>query len=268
MKMNYRQRNNRGEGNARFIVLVFLFAVLLFGLLFRTSSNRAVIAVFTPFWKISAVIEGGLGRLVEPLSFKETLVGHNEALQNEVSQLQEKLLDFQKITSENELLNKELGRKPSSSAHLAAIILQPPRAPYDTFILDQGTEDGVSVGDEVVAGDGALIGSIAEVGAHYSKASLFSTSGIETKGIIPGQTIPVSLTGTDGGDFEVKIPQEISVAVGDPILSLSQKFSLAKVGSVEADGESAYRRVRAQSGINLSTLRSVFIIPSNAALLH
>lgn len=258
MKTNFLQKGSRSRDSygAYAWALLALFA-LFFGFIFSSSTERALQFVLSPFWAVGSAVEGRTLDLFSVVFSNQGLLEDNKRLSANLEALQARQADYDALKSQNDELSRELGRKPAGKSVAAAVLLRPPELPYDTFLLDLGTADGVMPGDAVLSDNGAYLGSISEVYDRSSKAVLASSSGIETKALIG--TVLVSFIGKGGGVYEGRIPQVVAVSLGEAVPVALGNFILGTVTEVEADANNAYRKIILSSGVNLSETRYVFI---------
>ncbi|MDE2213341.1 MAG: hypothetical protein KGJ34_02300 [Patescibacteria group bacterium] len=175
-------------------------------------------------WKGLAVLSpvtGGIGSgaraVYAELESKPGLLAENEALQSQVAALQSELTDYNAVIEENIELKAQFGRLDSAqSAILAGVIAAPPRTPYDTLEIDAGTDEGISVGDLVSAGNGLLIGTVDTALSSSARVTLFSSAGETQQGYLRGST-PVTVIGQGSGSLTTTIPAGINASVGDVI---------------------------------------------------
>jgi cell shape-determining protein MreC len=130
-------------------------------------------------------------------------------------------VEVDELRKENESLKSMLNRSASSTVTLAYILKKPPFTAYDSFIIDVGSKQKIKVGEKVYAPQGILIGEIAEVDPTFSKVKLYSTSG-EKYEVLLGvgtstENIQVTATGRGGGSFEISIPKDMKVKIGEPV---------------------------------------------------
>ena len=259
MKTNSLQKGSRSrEQYGSYAWAIFACLVVIVGFIFSGTTENILQTVFSPLWQGSLRAEGGVAGIFSVFSFKQSLIDENAKLKAQVQNLSERQADYDAVKNENAQLSAELGRKPKEASFAAAIILRPPELPYDTFMLDLGSADGISLGDTVLGQDGTYLGVISELYDHSSKALLASTSGIETKTML--SRVPVSFIGKGGGTYEARIPQAVQITEGDTAAVVPDSFILGKVAKIEVDANNAYRRVVLSSGINLSEAGYVFIV--------
>lgn len=168
-------------------------------------------------------------------SFRDqiALVRERDALKNEVAILETRLLAQSHILSENTELKRLMGREEvvdmlteretpliSSRRVLSRVLARPPRTPYDTLVLDQGSARNISLGAPVIGPGGFAIGTIEEVSGSSSLARLLSAPGRESDGLVGDARTPITLTGEGGGAFITHVPKDTLIQEGDVVRSL------------------------------------------------
>jgi rod shape-determining protein MreC len=146
-----------------------------------------------------------------------------EDLEQQLASLALDQVEFERLRLENETLREELGfMKRSASVSVAAAVLSKSLSQtVSRLLLDVGAQEGVEVGDPVVAENGLLVGVVTQVDAHLSHAV-----GVTD----PSHTTAVSLLndrrtigvayGSVGGLIEVRyIPSGEGIAVNDLVVT-------------------------------------------------
>ena len=101
---------------------------------------------------------------------KEELQSENERLQSEISRLRDKTADYYSLKEENESLKSLYDMKSaddSLSFVKAAVIGKGDTLDSGNFVIDRGSDDGISVGDAVITEKG-FVGSVCKVNACSS----------------------------------------------------------------------------------------------------
>lgn len=234
-----------------FLVLFILF--LVFVRLRDSSANESL-------WRI-----GLRGRSVPRvfasyLASKKSLMQENTELREKLDEAQLELLNHSVYKNENEKLKEILGRKISANLLLAQILTKPNRSPYDIIIVDVGQGNNVVVGQKVFARGNIPIGEVAEVSRNTSRIKLYSTPGNETSAILEGSDIDVNLVGTGSGGFEIILPKDISVHVGQAILNKNiHSRTIALVEGIVSTDRDSFKKVLAKSPVNIQELSWVQI---------
>ena len=126
-------------------------------------------AVMKPFQQTAAAV------FEDPSSgkTKEELEIENEELHSEVDELLQRVIDYDDIKKENELLRKYYGIKddhPDYKVAVADIIRRDPNDDFYGFTIDKGSRDDIQKNDPVIINSG-LIGFVSEVSITTSKVT-------------------------------------------------------------------------------------------------
>ena len=137
---------------------------------YSVGGSKLVNTIARPFRYISgsiseSVVAGASHILSSKKYYKENL-----ELKDEISQLRNDLVDYENTKAELEELKKFIGIKENH----ADFELSPPcrvlsytaNDPFCSFMIDKGSEAGISVGDPVVTADG-LVGAVTEISEKY-----------------------------------------------------------------------------------------------------
>ncbi len=210
-----------------------------------------------PLWRTEALLVRPLNALLSPFHSKAALVEENSLLKAKLEEQSLRLLEMENTKRENRELRELIGRSSTERMVVASVLKRPSEVPYDTLLIDAGRSEGISVQNEVFV-DGVPIGVVREVFSHSATVLLFSSPGT-TRDVLVGDThTAVTATGRGGGNFEARIPREISVAVGDavelPGLSAGQ---LAVIESTYDKPTDSFVTVLFKLPVNLRQLRLV-----------
>lgn len=97
----------------------------------------------------------------------------------------------------------------------AAVVGRPPALPYDVFLIDRGSADGVVADAPVYAAENRAIGFIASVYEHSALVVLITSPGYESTVYIYGPNIYTTAEGQGGGSLRVSVPQGIELSEGN-----------------------------------------------------
>lgn len=250
MKMNYRQtdrRRNKFFGADRLIGIIFGIVLILLGSLFSDSLVSGV------FW------------VKNIFNFNKPAPQYSEENQS-LEYLNSKIIALE---SENESLKNFLNAndgvnvaRPNGS--LFSVAMRPPFSPYDSIVVNGGSENGIQVDDLVFASKDVLIGYVTEVFKNTSIVTLYSSSGQRQEVYIGTSSESVASEGRGGGNFYIKVPSEKKINIGDPVIWPSmQNILLGTVNKVDADPGDAFSYVLFKSLIPIYSIRYVEIVPSN-----
>jgi len=266
--MNFRQKSNdfeRRGGQKKFVLAGFF--VVIFLLIFSFQSSREILfRVASPFWSVRNSITSFFANDIELMRSKSALITENDLLKTEIQNNKEDDLLAQALKNENNDLKNILNRKNTSqNGILATVLVKPFFSPYDTLIIDIGSADGISVGDQVIASGNIYIGSVVEVYEHTAKVVLYSSSGEKINILIGANTIEKEATGMGGGYFSIEAPTGSGIKIGDPIIvpSISQNI-FSTVEKIDAKPTDSFETILFKSPVNISELQWVLVIPSLA----
>jgi rod shape-determining protein MreC len=142
------------------------------------SVQRGIVTIFSP-------VQEGASKVLSPFKdvanfFSDTFKAKSQvaSYRDEVHRLQAELAQAQYAASQNAQLSKEVGLDNSNRIATyrpvaADVISRDPTVWYATVEVDQGSGDGVKVGDPVL-GDGALVGEVTVVGSDFSVVTLIT----------------------------------------------------------------------------------------------
>lgn len=227
--------------------LFLIFIVFLISRFFIKSNN-----INAPVFYIDTIDAN--------LMTRSSLIKKVNELNSVIDSYNAKISRLDLLENENAKLKKELGRSSSSTGVLANVLTMPKRSIYDTFIIDIGADHGIHKGMTVYAFDSIALGTIAEVYDNKSLVSLFSQSGRETVGNVNGSDMNITLIGRGAGEYEVRMPRDISFAVGDKISYQSiETVVLAEIQKIMTDPRDPFQKLLAKTPINLINLKWVIV---------
>ncbi|MCK4386556.1 MAG: rod shape-determining protein MreC [Candidatus Pacebacteria bacterium] len=246
---------------------LFFTAVVLLLILAFCSGTMSFLSgplqfVGRPIWKIKNYSVDFVSELGVFFKTKEKLREENKILKNKLGKANFQLFNRKALLEENIKLKEILGRKNEDFKFiLANVIAKPNLSPYDSLILDRGSQDGVKKGNKVLADADIIIGEIAEIYSKTSKAKLYS---------FPRDTLNVALgfdkifaqaVGKGGGNFELKLPQGTPIALGD-LVTLPEMglLVLGRVEEIDLRPEDPFQTVLFKSPVNIFELRWVQIL--------
>lgn len=157
-------------------LLVALIAGALYFLLNRDESRVSVVengvgSIVSMVQSAASTTVDNVSELIGDFANYGEFKAEIEALQMENDALTLRLQDAQQALTENERLQRQLDAKnqyDSLDPVYARVIARTPGAWFDTFSVNRGTLNGVSVGMAVITADG-LVGRVYEVGLNYAK---------------------------------------------------------------------------------------------------
>jgi len=193
-----------------------------------------------------------------------SLQQENQSLQDQLYVFKVKEVEFNQMKKEYEdlkaLMNTTLPSNGAGGTQVvtARVLSKPPFTPYDTFVVDGGSVDGVQMGDLVYANDALVIGRVTKVTSHTSYVTLFS-SGDQTQEFVVSRTgVSVAVTGMGGGNFALYVPKDFDIQVGDVLSEPSYGLGVvAEVYAVDQTMQNSFKRVYAR--VPKPIFRSTFV---------
>ncbi|HVV39134.1 MAG TPA: rod shape-determining protein MreC [Candidatus Paceibacterota bacterium] len=258
-------RRRRGSSNSRLraIIAVVLFVIVfLIVTLLRDPVSGLLWRVAGPLSGVRNSAVAATSIFFSGFSSQSSLAAENAALRAELASSSILLLDRTMLYTENLDLKSRLNRNPGFSSTLATVISRPPATPYDTLMLDIGSQHGVVVGDLVAAGGSVYIGTITQVYPTTARALLFSAPGETYQATLAGTSthavIPVSVSGQGGGGLTAQVPAGTAVKVGDRVQfpSIIPQF-IASVVSIESKEADSFKTIYMQLPVNPLELQFV-----------
>lgn len=174
-----------------FKVLIITVVVLLGLIIYTASAGGSLIAsilgfVSTPMQSVATDLTGNVTEFLDLDGFtKDELKDLVAALQEENSQLQDKLIDYTQTKQENERLKVQLHiseQEPENEMRSAAVIGRDPNDPFYGFSIGIGTLSGVSEGDPVIT-DKGLVGVVTQAYATTSKVECLLSENVKVAAV-------------------------------------------------------------------------------------
>lgn len=208
-----------------------------------------------------------LKRLEEVIAENEELKLEIERLNTENTSLQQDKYELAKLRELFELDN-EYGEYDKIGAR---IISRESTNWYSNFVIDKGSDDGIKVNCNVIAG-GGLVGHVTEVAPKYSKVVSIISDNINTSGMIlsTGDILMVtgSLESMKNGviDFAQLDDSAGAVSIGDKIVTsnISDKYLqgilIGYVGNINTDSNNLTKSGTLVPVVDFKHLEEVLVI--------
>lgn len=233
--------------------------------------------IIVPFEKSIASIGQWMTDVQDSFREKEDLIQQNEELQTTVDTLTEQnnvLLQDQAELARLEQLY-ELDEEYTDYPKVAArIISKDPGNWYDTFMINRGSNDGIRVDNNVIAGKG-LVGIVTEVGSNWATVR----SIIDDSSNVSAMTVSTDDICVVEGDLELidegklrfsqLYDREDRVSVGERIVTsnISDKYVeglfIGYVSEIELDTNNLTKTGTLVTPVDFQHLKDVFVITTN-----
>ncbi|MGN1481987.1 rod shape-determining protein MreC [Porcipelethomonas sp.] len=257
---------------AAFFLGIALYSVTKDG---QTSEGSQLVGtVLNPVKKFSNMISDKVSLVIDLFVNSEDYVEENQKLKEQIADLNSQLIDYEDMKSEVEDLRKFIGIKEENKDFVLSppctIISRMANDPYGTFVIDKGSNDGISLYDPVVTSEG-LVGVITEVAKSYSTVRTLlspelSVGGlcVESRdtGIIEGS---LSLA-ADGKCKMIYLDKNHKIKEGDLIITsgnsgqFPQGYVIGNVTEtgIEESGLTAYAVI--EPAVNPNKINNVMVI--------
>ena len=205
----------------KYLLLILSFiCILLMVLTYGTNAfdvpvNSVAGVILVPFEKGISRAGEWLRNREDELASVRSLLEENERLRERIDQLTEEntiltqeryeLIDMQNLLelSETYYSYNKVG---------ARVIAKDPGNWYDSFIIDKGTDDGLALDMNVIAG-GGLIGRITRIGPNWARVTSIISDGVN----VSGQVVSSDLTLIVTGDLELTETRQLRFSqLSDP----------------------------------------------------
>ncbi|RGG60490.1 rod shape-determining protein MreC [Blautia sp. AF19-10LB] len=233
--------------------------------------------IVVPFEKSINGIGSWIGEINQTFQDKQDLIDKNQELQDAVDTLTEQnnilIQNQSELSRLQELYN--LDEEYSSYPKVAArIISKDPGNWYDTFMINRGSNDGIRVDNNVIAGKG-LVGIVTEVGPNWAtvRAIIDDSSNVSAMTVGTDDTCVVEgeLELIDEGKlrFSQLYDKDNKVTVGERVVTsnISDKYVeglfIGYVSEIELDTNNLTKTGTIVTPVDFQHLKDVFVITVN-----
>lgn len=230
--MKVRSSHNRSKRLITTVVVVVI--IVLVGMMLPRVFHGVSTIVLTPLGALHTWITTSSDAF--PVFFRDrvALQATIKQLENDIAVAGGENLTLERLRSENERLRSLLGIIPTDRI-AAAVIARPSNLPYDLLQLDRGSRHGVVSGAPVYIGEDRFIGVVADVATTHSFVVLLTHPEFGATGFIDGADVIAMIDGIGGGVARVRVPQGVTLTVGDLVHVLSVEPGVfGRIVSVES----------------------------------
>lgn len=189
--------------------ILALLAALVFAFSLRAAHTGTAVPmlsqmmafVITPVQSLSASVTYSVSETFSHLFSGFRIAEENERLTAENTELRNRLIEYDRIKAENELLKNYLEIKEKNQDfdfEPAMVVGRDADERFYSFTIDKGSSDGISLNDPVIT-DSGLVGIVAEVGISHSKVHTILDATINV-GIMVSETRE---TGISSGELNL-----------------------------------------------------------------
>ena len=177
---------------------------------------------FRPVQATVAGMAATLGSVVESIQEMQTLRQDNRDLRAELDRLRVDNVRLQEFQVENDQLLALLGAKNGSDFHtIAATVIARERPELGRVMtIDRGTNDGLAVGDVVIAAGGAVAGRVSDASPTTAHVTLLSDPSSTVTGMITSDRATGDIAGQLSSPLRMaNIDATVRVSIGDQIVT-------------------------------------------------
>lgn len=257
--MNYLLRNNTKESFPikKIVALVFVCISLIAVRVYKPMLfQSAVQKILYPVVVLRNSLYGSVSWSGQFMSLQKTLIAKNKTLEEENYALRTKDVERELIVHENEQLRTALGMKENDFV-VARIVSKPPFTPFDSFLIEQ--KDNVALGDLVYIAPRTIIGTVDYLSPSHIEVTLFSSSGFIREGRVTRSGASVRVSGASSGTYEISLPKDFDIVVGDEITDLASGDLLGSVLSIDTQSSGSFKTVFVRLPYNVFSSEVVYI---------
>jgi len=257
------------------LVIVTFFCIFLYvlSLNFRPAERmdllqRAVSESFLPLFKGLSKVTAFADEVIGDYLLLRQIHAENESLREQVTALEQKLIDYQDAYLENLRLRRLLDFKSTIQTETIAaqVVLHDLTGWFQTLMIDKGLRDGIGV-DMAVVNDEGVGGRILEVSDRYARVLLITDAGSSIDAVIQRNRVRGIVGGKDANTCVLKyVRGNLDVQEGDLVVSSGKDgvfpkgLRLGTVQGVYKDPLDLFQKIDVKPVVRLSALEEVLII--------
>ncbi len=259
------KNSNNKKRNYLYFFGIIVFIIICFSLFSNSISGF--------FYQISNPIQNSLASLgsetadyLKSFSDRKYLDKENQKLKEERQILVTKIILLKEKERENEVLRKAMDLDLDNDFDLIFARVSGFDFIEDSFLINKGKQDGVSLGMPVISEQKVAIGQIFEVYDKFSKVILITQ---KKDSFFDARVQRKDASGVIKGEGEFKlildlIPKEKEIEKGDFVLTMGEifppDFPVGRIKKVLKTDTSSFQQADIAPLFNPKTLKNVFII--------
>ena len=262
--------------------LLMILTVLCIGIMIlsfntpvvNTPLNAVVGTIFVPFQNGISQVGGWLSRKSDQLLELTDVLAENQKLKEEVDRLTIENTRFQQEQYELNQLRELLDLDNEYSEYEkqgAKIIMKDTGNWFSSFIINKGSQDGIQVNCNVIAGSG-LVGRVTEVGPNYAKVNSIIEDNNNTSGLLLSTGDHLIVTGDLSTiskgmiSFSKLVDSSGKAAVGDKIVTsnISEHYLpgllIGYISEINTDANNLTKSGTLTTAVDFEHLNDVLVI--------
>lgn len=255
-KGNYLRSDKKRNITSFIVPIVIAFAVLYGG---RDAVAKLATFVTMPVYAVRQYMEESSGTIPVFFRSRNDLDEQIRTLEQEVAKRQGLDTTLLYLMEENKELRQML-QASSSPQILAGVISRPPNTPYDTMIIDQGSDNGIVLNAPVFYGGGQAIGYVERVFARSAQVTLFSSPEVESTVYVFGPNIFTTAYGEGGGIIRLSVPQGITIGKDNVVILPSLESGvLGAIDDIQSIPTEPEQHAYVTLDASLQSIRMVYV---------
>ncbi len=259
------KNSNSKKRNYLYFFGIIIFFILCFSL-FSSGISSFFYRISNPIQNSLASLGNETSGFLRSFSDKKYLDKENQKLKEERQILVTKIILLKEKERENEILRKAMDLGFDDDFDLIFARVSGFDFTEDSFLINKGKQNGVSVGMPVITEQRVVIGQIFEVYDKFSKVILITqkkdsffdarVQGKDASGVVKGE-----------GEFKLildLLPMEKEIEEGDFVLTMGEifppDFPVGRIRKVLKTDTSLFQQAEIAPFFNPKTLKNVFII--------
>lgn len=249
--------NSKKRRSTQLFLLIFVVLFILYS--GRNIASTISETITIPMYAVRHFFETSSATIPVFVRSRLELLDHMHTLEQQIASQQGVADTLAYVMEENTELRSLLGA--TSSPRIAAgVIARPPHTPYDTLILDKGSDAGIVEHAPVYHGGGKAIGYVRSVLPHNALVTLFSSSGVTTSVYVFGSNIFTTAYGEGGGVIRISVPQGITVTRGDMVsMPGIDAGVLGLIDDIQSIASEPEQHAYVTSGVPIQSIRLVSV---------
>ena len=274
------RKKKQSKFPAKYVLLIMtILCAVIIGWRLKTSGSGSVSAaagaVLAPMQKGVNQLGSGLTNLREHLRTKKSLEKENEELRTQLADAQQNLNQVQLNQEELDNLKSlyDMDQNYADYDKIAANVIGKDAGNwFSVFLIDRGSNDGITVGMNVLA-DGGLAGIVIQVGPNYAKVRsiIDDNSNVSARNLSTSDLCVVSgslktMNESSLIDFDDLRDKEDQAKVGDQIVTsnISDMFlegiPIGYITDIKTDSNNLTKSGHIATIVDFEHLDDVFVI--------
>lgn len=228
--------------------------------------------ITAPFRSFATWVSNGISDIGKAFTDGNELMLENAQLESEINSLRKQVAENEKATAENEFYKNYLEIKdanPDFKFAAATLISRDKDDPYQGFVINKGSMNGISKNDPVIT-EAGLVGYVSEVGLTTSKITTVLSPDLivgaldnrtNDSGILSGNLALAE----DGQTRFYNLSRSCSIAIGDYVVTSGEGIfpEGLLIGTIRSIGNDEYNTsiyATVQPFVNIEEIRDVMVI--------